>query len=114
MSSVGAGPDGVWGTADDDWDESQTFHYDGGGQLHLTLVHDAPGPDGVWGTADDVIHYGRVELPCTSGGSVTEIYVSGPGPDGVWGTADDTLLDQQRMVYSGSSCGTACVLPPIQ
>lgn len=97
-----AGPDGVFGTADDASAGFSWVNYQASGdsELECWFNPSGRGEDDTMFTADDVPAGCFDQVGMTEGFSI-----GGPGEDGVWGTADDlvTALEEFDAVADGTT-----------
>jgi len=97
---TGAGPDGVWGDADDELTASIVFLHDQG-RIAWALPGTYAGPDGIWGDADDVFQASE-RLEYDDKGHLIAFDLSNvAGPDGKFGTNDDVIVSRTVFPWRG-------------
>jgi hypothetical protein len=102
----GAGPDGMWFTADDVPDSWIATVFDASSPVGGSTEYKGPGPDHVWLTADDEI-LSRTAVTLDERRLVTSsVAYHGPGSDGVWDTGDDAIATYTVDSYDAAGVRT--------
>lgn len=96
---VAQGPDGIFGTADDDPDFVSFWVYNAEGLYTEQGAWGDPGPDGDWYTGDE-LYQSVTWRSFDSEGRITQsVGSTHPGPDGVWKTLDDGIAQSSNNTY---------------
>jgi hypothetical protein len=105
LAAESPGPDGAFGTGDDEIAHADRVHW-GTEHVEWSLRTQGSGPDGDWGTEDDENGSLSVYAWSSDGKLTTSSSYEAAGDDDHWNTTDDVLFALATFEYASATDGT--------